>query len=70
MGTLKTSVHHRISNDQKVLLLVLNETLDICLSIAGKVFWEGLPIYLSEILELGSTFFLFCPTHGAKRNMV
>ena len=70
MGTLRISAHHRINNDEKVLILVLNKSLDICLSIADIVFWQGLPIYLSEILELGSTFFPFCPTHGAKRNMV
>ena len=70
MGTLRNSVHHRLSNDKKVLLLVLKETLDICLSIADVVFWQNLAIYFSEMLELGSTFFPFCPTHGAKRNMV
>ena len=70
MGTLRISAHHRINNDEKVLMLVLNETLDICLSISDIVFWQVLPIYSSEMLELGSTFFPFCPTHGAKRNMV
>ena len=47
-----------------MLLLVLNETLDICLSIADVAFWHGLAIYFSEMLELGSTLFPFCPTHG------
>ena len=51
MGTLRNSVHHRLSNDKKVLLLVLKETLDICLSIADLVFWQGLAIYFSEMLE-------------------
>ena len=54
----------------KVLLLVLKESLDIYLSIADVVFWQGLAIYFSDMLELDSTFFPFCPTHGAKRNMV
>ena len=45
MGTLRNSVHHRLSNDKRVLLLVLKETLDICLSIADVVFWQGLAIY-------------------------
>ena len=70
MGTLRNSVHQRLSSDKKVLLLVLNLTLDICLSIADVVFWQGLAIYFSEMLELGSAFFPFCPTHGAKRNML
>ena len=70
MGTLRISVHHRLSNRKKVLLLVLNETLDICLSIANVVFWQGFVIYFSEMLELGSTLFPFCPNHGAKRNML
>ena len=38
MGTLRNSVHHRLSNDKKVLLLVLRETLDICLLIPDVVF--------------------------------
>ena len=70
MGTLRISVHHRLSNNKKVFLLILNETLDICLSIADAVFWQCLAIYFSEMFELGSTFFPFCPTHGAERNMV
>ena len=70
MGTLRNSVHHRLSSNKKVLLLVSNATLDICLSIADVVFWQGLTIYFSEVLELVSTFFPFCPTHGATRNMV
>ena len=69
MGTLRISVYHRLSNNRKVLLLVLNETLDLCLSIADVAFWLGLLIYFSEMFELGSTLFPFCPTHGAKRNM-
>ena len=39
METLRISVHHRISNDKKVFLLVLNETLGLCLSIADVVFF-------------------------------
>ena len=70
MGTLRNSVHHRLSNDKKVLLLVLREALDICLLISDVVFWQGLAIYFSEMLELDSTFFPFYPTLGAKRNMV
>ena len=70
MGTLRNSVHHHLSNDKKVLLLVLRETLDICLLIPDVVFWQGLAIYFSEMLELDFTIFPFCPTHGAKRNMV
>ena len=38
MGTLRISAHHHINNDEKVLILVLNETLDICLSMADIVF--------------------------------
>ena len=70
MGTLRNSVHHRLSSNKKVLLLVLNATLDLCRSIADGVFEQDLTIYFSEMLELGCTFFPFCPTHGAKRNMV
>ena len=70
MGTLRNSVHQRLSNDKKVLLLVLKETLNICLSIADVVVWQGPAIYFSELLELGSAFIPFCPTHGAKRNML
>ena len=69
MGTLRNSVYHRLSSNKKVLFLVLNATLDICLSIAGVVFWQGLAIYFSEMLQLGSTLLPFCPTHGAKRNL-
>ena len=64
MGTLRNSVRHRLSNNKKVLLLVLNETLvtlDLCLSIAGVTFWQGLLIYFSEMLELGSTLSRFAP---------
>ena len=71
MGMLRNSVHQRLSNDKKVLLLVLKETLNICLSIADVVVWQGLAIYFSEMLELGSAFFPFCPTHaqwGRSRN--
>ena len=70
MGTLKISVHHRLSKNKEVLILVLKGTLDICLSIADVVFWQCLAIYFSEMLESGSTFFPFRPTHGAKRNML
>ena len=45
MGTLRISVHHRLSNIKKVLSLVLKEDLDICLSIADVAFWQGLVIY-------------------------
>ena len=38
MGTLRNSVHQRLSSNKKVLLLVLNATLDLCLSIANVVF--------------------------------
>ena len=38
MGTLRISVHHHLSNNKKVLILVLKGTLDICLSIADVVF--------------------------------
>ena len=69
MGTLRNSVHRRLSSNKKVFLLVLSATLDLCLSIAVVVFGQGLAIYFSDKLELGSTFFPFCPTHGAKRNM-
>ena len=50
--------------------MVQNATLDLCLSIADVIFWQGLAIYFSEMLELCSTFFPFYPIHGAKRNMV
>ena len=39
MGTLRNSVHERLSSNKKVLLLVLNATLDLCLSIADVVFF-------------------------------
>ena len=51
MGTLGISVHHRISNEEEVVLLVLKETLDICLSMADVAFWQGLPIYCQRLLN-------------------
>ena len=38
MGTLRNSVHHRLSSNKKVLSLVLNATLDICLAITDVIF--------------------------------
>ena len=70
MGTLRNSVHQRLSSNKKVLLLVLNATLDLCLSIADVVFWPDPAIYFSEMFELGYAFFPFCPNHGAKRNIL
>ena len=48
-----------------MLSLVLNGTLDLCLSIADVVFWQGLAIYISEMLELGSVFPVLPHAHGA-----
>ena len=46
MGTLN-SVRQR-SRNKKVFLLVLNATLNLRLSIADVVFWQGLAIYFSD----------------------
>ena len=62
MGALRNFVYQRLSSKKKVLLLVLNATLDLCLPIADAVFWQGHAIYFSEMLHLGSAFFPFCPT--------
>ena len=40
IGTLRNSVYHRLRSNKKVILLVLNATFDLCLSIAGVVFYS------------------------------
>ena len=48
MGTLRNSVHQRLSINKKVFLLVLNATMDLCLSIADVVFFGKVLQFISQ----------------------